>query len=71
MDAGNENDSKDNQMDHDILSVTLIEDYTCCDLCGGELRFEHRIDYTRFMVREDAHCAACQIRLRSRDHIIH
>lgn len=48
-----------------------IEDYTQCCLCGGQLSFKHEVDYSRLSVREDAHCPACRIRLRARDHQLH
>lgn len=49
----------------------MIEDHCCCVLCGNELKFQHRVDYTRLIVREDAQCPACQIRLKGKDHVLH
>ncbi|MCM2281541.1 MAG: hypothetical protein NDI61_06815 [Bdellovibrionaceae bacterium] len=48
-----------------------VEDFIKCCLCGSDLVFQHQVNYSSLAVREDAHCPACQIRLRSRDHILH
>jgi uncharacterized paraquat-inducible protein A len=48
----------------------IIEDETKCCLCGTDLKFEHKFDYTNLKVHENASCPACQIKLKTRDHTL-
>ncbi len=47
-----------------------IAEHTTCCLCGTDLKFKHQIDFTSLKVVEDAHCPACRIQLRQREHIL-
>lgn len=41
-----------------------IDDHLNCILCGTQLKFEHKTDFTINKVTEDAHCPSCKIRNR-------
>ncbi len=52
------------------FSEICSDDYLKCALCGQELKFTHQIDYLNLSVKEEAHCACCKVKLKSRDYTI-
>lgn len=73
-------------MQHDIASLIetsiaendrltsreeFLRDENSCCLCGETLAFEYRPERDLLIIKEDASCKSCQIRLRSRSYRIH
>jgi len=65
-------DAKSQNQEHDESSLQESEmklsELTQCCLCGGDLKFEHHVDFSFLLVREDAHCPSCRIPLRSKEY---
>ena len=49
----------------------IVENETCCPLCGTELQFVHRVDHLGLCVQEEAHCPSCRIRTKSQTQTLH
>ncbi len=60
------NESEDQYSSSEICS----EDYLKCALCGQDLQFTHQTDYLSLSVKEDARCACCNVKLKSRSYIL-
>ena len=52
--------------EHEII---LDDENNCC-LCGSNLKFNHAVDYLTLMIKEDAHCPSCNIKMKSREHVL-
>jgi hypothetical protein len=46
----------------------FIEDYHFCPLCGDELLYTHNTHFADSVVKEEAQCQACNIRVKNNDH---
>ncbi len=49
----------------------FLRDEGCCCLCGDVLAFAYAAERELLIIKEDASCKSCQIRLRSRSYRIH
>ncbi len=67
MDALKDLNEENNQFTYSEIGV---DDYLKCALCGQELKFSHQIDYLTLSVKEEAHCACCKVRMKTRDYTI-
>ena len=45
-------------------ATDLVDRYTHCALCGGNLHFSHITDFTQNLTFETARCPECSIRVR-------
>lgn len=43
----------------------VVNRYTHCDLCGGNLHFTHSTDFTRNLTQETAKCPECGVQVRA------
>ncbi|MCB0350631.1 MAG: hypothetical protein KDD38_05570 [Bdellovibrionales bacterium] len=45
-----------------------LEDYNYCPLCGDELLYTHVTHFGHSLVKEEAHCESCKIKVKNNDH---
>ncbi len=45
-----------------------VYDHLHCCLCGSELKFAHKTNYTNNFVTEEAACPSCKIKTRESSH---
>ncbi|MGE4106149.1 MAG: hypothetical protein AB7F66_02975 [Bacteriovoracia bacterium] len=46
----------------------MVDRYTHCGLCGGNLHFTHSTDFSRNLTMESAKCPECGVKVRSLMH---
>ena len=48
----------------------FLDDQHNCPLCGSEMLLTHVTRFVDHVTKEQAHCEACQIQVRSTDHAL-
>ena len=48
-----------------------LEEHTQCAMCETELAIDHKIDPGGGMMKEEAHCPTCGVRVRAVRHRVH
>lgn len=66
MDAHNENDWTQEELHREIK----IQDENDCPLCGGPLHYSHTTDHVNWLVKEEAGCPHCFIRMKTKVHVL-
>ena len=56
----------------DILThrEQFLDAHLNCPLCGSELLLTHVTHFANHKTNEEAHCDACQVRIRAEEHIL-
>lgn len=65
--------NKHNLMSEQILSKKykdFVHNHTHCTLCGHALDIKHMKDLDQLIIKEEAYCNECDVRARSKEHIL-
>jgi DNA-directed RNA polymerase subunit RPC12/RpoP len=49
----------------------FMNEHNSCAMCDSKLEIRHEVNGKELKVKEEAHCPACGIRVRSSHHLMH
>ena len=56
---------------YELRQNEFVDSVCNCPLCGTGLKMLHEYDYLNGLVKEEAHCPACQIKTRTASFTVH